>query len=289
MMKKWIFAFGIGTFLYSAANAQAPAEKALLWRISGPGIMKPSYLFGTMHLLCPADLKMTAGLEKAFTNTLQVFLELDMDDPALTASLAKSMLMKNDTSLQQLLSKSSYDSVSASFQKLTGTPLGLFSKVKPMLAMALIYPALLKCNPQGWETVFVKMAKDQHKEIWGLENIADQVAVFEKIPYKLQAEMLAESLLKTDSTKNSFEKLLTLYREKDLPALSAMMQEDKSMEAYGDIMLDDRNKNWVPVISKQVKTQPTFFAVGAAHLAGNNGVISLLRKQGYILQPIFDK
>ena len=285
MMK--FLVLGLGLILGTAAHPQAPTDKALLWRISGPGITKPSYLFGTIHLLCPADINVTPAINSALGNSSTLFLEINLDDPAITTGMTGALFMTNDTTLEQLLPRHMFDSVSRRFLKMTGMALGLVSKIKPMLATALIYPSLLKCNPEGWETVFMKMAKEQHKKIQGLEDFMAQVSVIDKIPYRLQADMLAHTILNSDSTKNSFDQLLKLYRAEDLPALATMLEADKSMAGYGDLLLDNRNKNWLPVIDEQVKTGPGFFAVGAAHLAGNKGLISLLRKQGYSVEPIF--
>src|SRR4029077_13235033 len=102
---------------------QTSLEKTLLWQITGPGISSPSYLYGTIHLMCPDDIIVSTELRAKFYSTKELFLELDMDDPAVLAKTMTQMNMKNDTTLRQLLSKQQYDSVSAYFKKITGMPL----------------------------------------------------------------------------------------------------------------------------------------------------------------------
>jgi uncharacterized protein YbaP (TraB family) len=66
----------------------------------------------------------------------------------------------------------------------------------------------------------------------------------------------------------------------------SMMGEEESLGGYEDLLLVTRNKNWIPVMGEMMKTQPVFFAVGAGHLGGKNGVIALLRQEGYTVVPV---
>src|SRR5215831_12426501 len=112
-MKKLIL-FTLILFIALLTKAQTSLEKTLLWRITGPGITAPSYLYGTIHLMCPEDIVVSTELRAKFYSTKQLFLELKMDDPAVLAKTMSQMNMKNDTTLSQLLSKEQYDSVSTS-------------------------------------------------------------------------------------------------------------------------------------------------------------------------------
>ena len=80
--------------------------------------------------------------------------------------------------------------------------------------------------------------------------------------------------------------MLDLYRKKDLDSLNKMINLDDSISDYEDLLLNNRNKKWIPEIIQQAKLEPTFFAVGAGHLAGEKGVINLLIKQGYTVSPV---
>ncbi|HEX6915751.1 MAG TPA: TraB/GumN family protein, partial [Chitinophagaceae bacterium] len=90
--------------------AQAPTEKSLLWKISGNGLSAPSYLYGTIHIMCPDDIRITPKLEAAFNSTRQLYLELDMDNPAAMAKMMMGMMMTDGSSLQTLLPAKDYDS-----------------------------------------------------------------------------------------------------------------------------------------------------------------------------------
>lgn len=266
--------------------SQAPKEKSLLWKVEGNGLSKPSYLYGTIHIMCPDDIKVTPALKSAFNSTGQLYLELDMDDLSTMTGMLLGMMMTDGSSLKTLLPQSDYDSLAVIFKKQTGMALGAMSRVKPIMLMSVLYPSMLGCQPEGWEQVFMKMAGEKKMETLGLEKVQDQVGVLDSIPYKVQAEMFMKTLYNMDSTKISFNKMLEIYKRQDLQAMQQMSTEDEDYGVYEDIMLKNRNARWIPVIMKAMKRKPSFFAVGAAHLAGENGVISLLRRKGYKVAPV---
>jgi len=285
-MKKFILAIFV-MFIALFTKAQTSLEKTLLWQITGPGITAPSYLYGTIHLMCPEDIIVSTELRAKFYSTKQLFLELKMDDPAVLAKTMSQMNMKNDTTLSQLLSKEQYDSVSTYFKKITGMPLDMMQTMKPELLESVIYPSLLGCNgAEAWEQKFMQMAKANNMQIKGLEAVEDQLRIFDEIPYKKQADELVETILNIDSVKKSFTDMLELYRQKNLDALNNIMNDEDELAGYNDILLTNRNEKWIPEIIEQAKIKPTFFAVGAAHLGNTKGVINLLRKKGYIVTPV---
>jgi uncharacterized protein YbaP (TraB family) len=269
------------------ATAQTELENTLLWQITGPGISSPSYLYGTIHLMCPDEIKVSDTLRARFYQTKKLFLEIKLDDPSVMLKMMQQMKMKNDTTLQQLLTVAEYDSVEVQFKKLTGMSLSMMNNMKPELLQSLIYPSLLGCKgAEAWEQKFQQLAKANNMEINGLEDVNDQLKIFDEIPYKAQAEELAETLKNIDSAKQNFNTLLTLYKEKNLNALCKMLNEDTELSQYDDILLNNRNKKWIPEIIKQAKLEPAFFAVGAGHLGNANGLINLLKQEGYTVSPV---
>jgi uncharacterized protein YbaP (TraB family) len=123
-------------------------------------------------------------------------------------------------------------------------------------------------------------------EVNGLEQAEDQLKIFDDIPYAVQAQEFAETMLNIDSVKKELNKMLVLYKQKDLAGLNNMIDASDEYTAYNDALLDDRNKKWISEIIEQAKSKSTFFAVGAAHLGNTNGVINLLRKKGYMVTPV---
>ncbi len=267
--------------------AQVPNEKTLLWKISGNQLQQPSYIYGTIHLMCPEQIHMDTCIKKAFNKSKQLFLEIDMDDPEMMVKAMQGMMMPDSVSLENLVSKVDYDSMNTIFKNTAGMPLNLMGNAKPMLLMSAVFPAILKCNPDGFEKHFQAMAKAKNMDLKGLETIEYQMRVFDTIPFKIQADMLKNMLYHLDSAKLQFNEMISVYQSKDVNAMQQLTTNDPEFGRYDAMMLKNRNHNWIPVMMEAMQKLPTFFAVGAAHLGGINGVIYLLRQQGYKVEPIF--
>lgn len=272
--------------IQSIAQSIKEDEKTLLWEVTGKNIKAPSYLFGTIHIMCPGDLKVSEVLKQKFSTTQQLFLELKMDEPGMMMEMMKGMKMNDSSTLKGLLGKINYDSVNTIFKRSTGIQLDMLNSTKPILVVSMIYPFLLGCTPDSWENTFQKMAKEQNKPLLGLETLTEQMNVLESIPYKEQADMLVKTLFQMDSAKNVFLNMLEVYKQKDVIALYKLTTSDEDFGIYERDLLENRNHKWIKTIITQAETIPTFFAFGAAHLGGNQGIINLLRKEGYSVKPV---
>lgn len=283
-MKKILFlVFG----LFSIFNQAQPLEKALLWKISGNGLTQPSYLFGTIHATC--DVTLDAATLKALEETKQLYLEIDMDDPMLQMQMMQGMNMKNGVTISSLVSEEEFVVIDDFLQKNIGMSAKMINTFKPFMLNSMLLPKLLDCEFQSVEMELMKVTKAQNEEVYGLETIGDQLQVFDKIPYQDQVNELLKTA-KSDLSKEKAEmkKIMDVYKTKDIEKMLVVMDEsDNTISADNkDVLLVNRNRNWVPVIEKVIKSTPTFFGVGAAHLAGDDGVIKLLRKQGYKVEAV---
>jgi uncharacterized protein YbaP (TraB family) len=154
--------------------------------------------------------------------------------------------------------------------------------------MSAVFPSLLSCEAtEGWERKFMELANEKNGEVKGLETLKEQMDVVDSIPYKVQAQMLLKTLNNIDSTKNSLQQLIKVYKEMDLNKIQQLTEEEPELSNYDNILLEKRNLKWIPVIKTEASKMPTFFAVGAGHLGGENGIIYLLRKEGYTVKPVF--
>jgi uncharacterized protein YbaP (TraB family) len=285
---RYLLCLIIACFLANHSYSQLPTEKTLLWKISGKGIKQSSYLYGTIHVMCPDQIVIDSSIKTAFNKSQQLYLEIDLDDPNMLAKAMKNMMMPDTCSLEKLVGKADYDSMNTIFKNTAGMPLSLMGKAKPMLLMSAVFPAILKCNPDGFEKRFQTMAKARNMELKGLETLEYQMRVFDTIPYKVQADMLKNMLYHLDSAKLQFNEMVKVYQSKDINAMQQLTTKDPEFGKYDAMMLQNRNQNWIPVIIAEAKSKPTFFAVGAAHLGGINGVIYLLRQQGYKVKPVLN-
>lgn len=265
----------------------APVEKSLLWEISGKGLTKPSYLFGTIHLICPTDFSLNDSLKEAVTKTEQIALEIDMDDPGLMTAMTKTMFMAGDKKLTEILSEKDYAHLKQFYNDSLKMDIAAFGRAKPFMMMGPLFGRILGCEPQSYEISLMGLAGKQKSEVIGLESIEEQMAIFDTIPYARQAGMLVTMIDKLPETKKEFKGLVELYKNQDLQGLyNLTLQSEFGMDGQDEVMLFKRNQNWIGRIDKIVHEKPTFIAVGAAHLGGEKGVIALLRKEGYKVRAI---
>lgn len=212
-----------------------------------------------------------------------------MDDPYLQAKMTKGLYMKDDKKIEDFVSKEDFDAINTLFTKQAGIPLSVVQNMKPTLLSAMLYPKLLDCPMQSFEQELIKVAQAQNEEILGLETIEDQLNVFDEIPYEDQvADLLRSAKDNLEYDKTVFAEMFKVYKSENITKMEAMMDDDKNsaVSKHQDKLLTNRNKKWIPRISDYSKTQSTFFGVGAAHLAGENGVIKLLRAKGFKVEAV---
>jgi uncharacterized protein YbaP (TraB family) len=130
------------------------------------------------------------------------------------------------------------------------------------------------------------MAKKGKKEVVGLETVEEQFGIFDRIPDTTELRMVMDMIDDFGTQRRQFSEMSQLYRKRDLDGLGAMIQSSPDMAGMEDVMLWDRNKRWIPTMEKAMSSSPVLFAVGAGHLPGEEGVIRLLRKAGYRVEPV---
>ncbi len=267
----------------------------LLWKISGNGIDKPSYLFGTIHMLCADDAVLSPRMLKAISNCDEVYFEVDMDNLFEMLGAMNKMKMKGDTTLRDLLSEADYKKVKEYFESRSSMlPFSMLETYKPILAASTLEQSSLPCdNTAMMEQVIMTEAKANNKKIIGLETMSYQAGVLDSIPYKLQAEKLVsyiDSAGNGDAGNKQMKEMFDAYKAQDLQKLEEMMVEtDAGMAGFTDIMLYHRNQNWVIKLKTLLADKALLIAVGAGHLPGEKGVINLLRKEGYTVTPVENK
>lgn len=279
----------------TAVAQQNKDNNTLLWKISGNGIDKASYLFGTIHMLCKEDAFLSNNLVSAIEKSDRVYLELDMDNLFEMFGAMTKMKMSNDTTLADLLTAEEYKRVKEHFEsKKTMLPFSMLETYKPLLASSLLMEGGIGCDEQvAMEQLIMEEAKKKGKRIEGLETMAYQMSVFDSIPYKMQAQELLKSISigdkDTDGDKE-FSEMMNAYKDQDLEKLGDMItKSDAGMMQYQDVLLNNRNRNWVEKLKILLKEKSLVIAVGAGHLPGETGVINLLRKAGYKVTPVENK
>lgn len=303
MFVKYLFSFFIYTLflatpLLKAQNGAKNSKKSsanpdeartLLWEVSGNGLVKPSYVFGTMHVLCAEDAKLSPNLLSAIAGANRIYLEIDMDDQAQMLGSLKYFRMNDGVKLQDLLTPAEYKRIDSALKKSKmPLPLSMMNRFKPLLISSMLGEQFMDCEKKnGMEMIIMEQAKKMSKDIDGLETIAYQAGLFDSIPYEKQARDLMLYLDSAVAYKKVTQEMVEVYKAQDLTRMDELTRKsDPGMEAFMDLLLFRRNHNWVKQMPEIMKEGSMVFAVGAGHLPGKQGVLQLLRDKGYTVKPI---
>lgn len=279
-----IVVFIVTTFSIAAQNN----PKSILWKIEGDNI-KTSYLFGTIHRIPKKDFILKDKVQKAFESSEKVVLEIDMDDPNYYAEFMKLIALKEGESLKSYMSDVEFKTLDTYLKEKTGVGVNNYNRFKPMMLMSVLAMTSIGDGPfESYEMSLVNMAKAANKEVSGLENVADQINVFEKDPYEEQIDTLVE-MVDNGNNEVLYNQLLQYYLAEDVDGMYDFMDDYMHDDAEGmKRFLDDRNIKWIPKMEAYSKDNTVFYAVGGAHLGGDKGVINLLKKAGFTVTPILD-
>ena len=289
-MKKILFlAFGLGLINLSAAQNK-PLEHTLLWEITGMDLKQPSYLFGTMHILCAEDARLGDSLRTFIKNVDEIYFEINLDDIGGMLKSLQFMRMNDNKKLSDLLPEKDYLKVKNYFEKDGASilPFSMLERFKPLLISSLIQEDDLDCKTtNGMELVIMKEAHAQGKKIDGLETAEFQAGLFDSIPYDKQAKDLVNYIDSMGEFKKMTKDLAEVYRQQDLEKIDELTKgSDVTISNYLDLLLYGRNRRWVEKLRTLMPEKSLLIAVGAGHLAGEQGLISLLRQKGYTVLPV---
>jgi len=283
-MKKGMLILFALFFNYSI-NAQVNNKTSLLWKISGKGISKPSYLFGTFHIICKDDFIISDSLKQKLLATEMLFEEMKIDDPDLQMQMM--LKLRSDTTIESLLDSAAFKKLAKQFQNITGISISFFNSYKPFMLSSMLAQKMISCKDAIQpETEFIKIVKKNNIPVNGLESVDDELSAIKKIPLDSQINTIIKMVNNFDSAKQMMQEMITIYKKRDPQALYSFMKTNGLDNDFETAMLAERNNKWLPIIIANIKKQASFFAFGAGHLSGENGIINLLKKQGYTVNPV---
>lgn len=271
------------TFTTAKAQSTNP-ENSTLWEVSGNGLTKPSYIAGTFHIMCSQDFEIKSKVMKALEKSDQFVMEINYTDPAEMTAMQK--MYQTDKKLSDQLTPAEakeLDKILVDY----GTDLKKMDNSSSQALYALISMKAIPC-PQTeiklYEIELLKNALKSKKKVFGLEKVEDQMTSINKA-YDLKA--VIQQLKMGKEYEILLKEMIAAFKKEDVKSLYTLFKNDKIMNAKQEkAMLTDRNNNWAEKMPEMMKKESSFFAVGGAHLMGENGVIQLLRSKGYTLKPI---
>lgn len=288
-MKKSIFLFSLVLFGFLAPAQKGNSNHSLLWKISGKDLKTPSYLFGTIHMICPDQYFWTDTMKSAFSNTKALYLELPMADDDFQQQMLQHLMLTDGRELKDFFKERQYNKLDLFFKDSLNMPLAMLQKMKPFGMMSLIYLKHIDCNgqlPIAYEERLLNFAKEQNMPVKGLETIKDQMDIFDRMPNDSIAKMVMSSIEDMAKNRDAFNEMMKAYRQQNIDKLHDLTVNAPDFASKLDEMLYQRNAKWIPRMIAAAQEQPTFFGVGAGHLPGGKGLIQLLRNQGYTVTPV---
>ncbi|SKC88567.1 TraB/GumN family protein [Ohtaekwangia koreensis] len=283
------------TINQSVAQKKAGVENSVFWEVSGNGLAQPSYLFGTFHLMSHryADslTQVSSRFAAAKTHVSEILLDSTMSGKMMTAAQLEG------TTLDRLLTPEQFKQTNDWLQELSGYDLKMFNSINPMTIQVLLtallqqrhYP-LDPIKDIAMDLYFQQRAAKEGKQLIGLETFDDQIhAIFGQFTYERQAQLLVATVAEKDKALTELKSMNKLYREGRLTQLETLMADQVYTPKEAAVMLDNRNKKWMQQLPGIFRQQSTFVAVGALHLAGENGLVMLLRNAGYTVKPLLTK
>jgi uncharacterized protein YbaP (TraB family) len=275
-------------------------ENSLLWKVSGNGLTKPSYIFGTHHLVPLSFLDTVNGLNEAFEQTEQTVGEVDMSNMMeMQMQMMQRAMMPQGVTYQSLLSEDDFTLLDNALISLAGAGFAQLGQMKPPMLSQLItvmlyqryYPEM--ASGENIDIHFQQKALMRSRPVKGLETVEDQLyALFDVSPIERQAESLMCTVKHPEMLKEMIDKLHVWYFAHDINSLYKLWEESDlsspcpSTEEERNALNKDRNLRWLEKLPSIMSEKSSFVAVGALHLPGENGLIEGLRRLGYTVEAV---
>lgn len=281
-MKKYfilLLLFFFGTF---GGFAQG---NSMLWKISGNGLKHDSYLFGTIHMLCPDDFEIKQKCLDALNASQKVVFEIDLSKSENLQTI--QAFAAPDLDFIKKFTESevkSMDSILVAQQ----LSMKLLDYVSPVTMISLFSLKGFNCpDPtklKSYETELATIAKEKAKPIGELETLDFQFNLMKEL---VTPKLFMESVFQLDKYPALTAKMVAAYKSENLTELTELIQDPAWMTAeQREKLLNDRNINWTTIIPNLIRDEACFIAVGAGHLSGDKGVIALLKEKGYRVTAI---
>jgi uncharacterized protein len=273
-----------------SAQTTSTAGKSFLWKVQSGS--KLVYVAGSVHALSPDVYPLSPAFERAFSASDTLVEEIDLAE-ADVLTLAPTILAKgmylDGRRFDSVVSKETATLVAGRLKE-AGLPAEMFQAMKPwmvMLTVAALEVQKAGLDPNlGLDKHFYDRAKAAGKTIIGLETTASQIDRLDTMSESLQEQLLRSSLSEADTARNSLKTIVAAWRRGDSTALEKTLLADftEYPAAYRSLIVE-RNHNWIPQIDACLaRSTPCMVVVGAAHLVGPDGLLTLLHRKGYKIE-----
>ncbi len=273
------------------APSSVSAETSV-WRVSNGD--NTVYLGGTVHLLRASDYPLPTEYDVAYAAADNLVFETDiaaMSDLATQARLLAMMSYTDERTLQSVLSEEAYAALE-SYTAEVGLPIAMMQKFKPGMVITTLQVfefQKLGFTPEGVDAHFNTRANSDGKAVSGLESLDEQIEFLASMGEGNESEYILMSIADLESTEEAMLGMISAWRSGNAEQLTELFVDDmqeRAPEIY-ELLLRGRNLNWLPQIQAMLQDEDTeFVLVGAAHLVGEDGLLTLLGDAGYEIEQL---
>jgi uncharacterized protein YbaP (TraB family) len=264
----------------------AAAGEALVYRVGAEGL-PDGYLVGTMHTEDPRVMALVEDLEPLIERVDVVAIEL-LPDAVSMVAVGAATLLSGDNSLRDILGTQRFRAA-ARLASRRGIGPAMLDRLKPWAAAVMLGMPEARSG-QFFDAAIYLEGMAQGKRLVGIETVAEQVGVFERLPLADQAAMLDQVVKNADNLPQQYEALTEAYLRGDLARLEQLSREQFAdlpagvAEWFQRALIDERNARMVARIEPLMREAPALVAVGALHLAGDTGLVQQLRRCGFTVR-----
>lgn len=269
---------------FTVVKAQDNLDKSILWEISGNGLAASSYVLGTFHLVCEEDLHLADKVLAVVESVDQIALEVNLAD--IDELMSMQSLMMSTVSLSSQLTEKEQIEFRDLLQYKYALDLDVVDHFQPIVLMGMLAMKDVPCPVKGYDMEILNLGLRKNKPILGLEHFKDQIEMTNRI---YTAKEILTQLRSEEDGEANFSTMLDAFKQEDIERLYRIATEPASLSEEGKIvLLDNRNRAWVEKMGDLMSRERILFAVGAGHLAGNKGVIQLLKDAGYQVKAVLN-
>ncbi len=273
-----------------SSQGQSIFPHTLLWRITGNGLQKPSYLYGTMHLNDKRLFRFDDSVYRAIEKTEGLAIEVNPDEMAAYFVNQLFDQLENGKKLQEILDQRYFDRNRDALAKKFNKPAEEISASDVIKEKNRWMSEYMQKGemPTFMDAYLYNIARRQGKWVGGIEDLSDQTGLMTDLIDQSDINYLlaTDTSTRKSNSNGTIEKMISLYSNQDLEGIESVSTEHSTTEEK-DMVLIRRNGKMARRIDSLISLRTMFLAIGAAHLPGDSGVISLLRRKGFTLEPVF--
>ena len=296
---KNILILSFGIFLVATLQAQqvhkvneTELAHSLVWKIIKSDLKDTSYLLGTIHLPLQKAFSAVDTVETILEVVDRAYFELKYD-PLSFASQGMFFIAQHDSEkVKHILNPEEYQLLKSKAEEVLQGKALVVDMLKPIGILSMFTIAMTPVDTVGpMDVLLQEAAKKKGVKVGGLETAEQQIEVLKKMTITQQKEELLDLINNFDLYTSQIDSLIQAYLQHDLAALKRLTDEGFSVSSheFKKELLTKRNIQMGQKIESYASKHSCLFAIGAAHLIGEEGLIFLLRERGFELIPLYQK